>query len=255
MATAALILAGTKPGEPNRALTPLQDRPMLDYVISALTAGMRQANQPGELLIAGDVPLPENARAVHGGASMIDTLLNGVAALKNGETRLLVATADIPFLTAESVADFLQRAAAVGPAQFIYPIISAEICRVRYPQMRRTTLRIAEGEFTGGNLVLLDPAFLRENESLLRDAYARRKSVIGLANLLGPSVLMRLLASRLFPFLLAIPHLEAAVGRALGGASARAIISPYPEIAADLDRPEDIVLARQILATLVQRNQ
>ena len=250
---AVLILAGTKPGEPNRALIPLQNRPMLDYVVDALTKGMAQAAQSGELLIAGDnIPLPSHARAVPGGANLTDTLLNGVAALRNGETRLLVATADIPFLTPASVADFLHQADACNSAQFIYPLVSADLCRAQYPQMRRTTLRIAEGEFTGGNLVLLDPAFLRANENLLRDAYSRRKSVVALANLLGVPFFLRLALSRIAPALLTIPHVEAAVGRALGGAKARAVISRFPELAADLDRPEDILLAEAILSSTTQ---
>ncbi|MES2461822.1 MAG: hypothetical protein V4671_14655, partial [Armatimonadota bacterium] len=108
----------------------------------------------------------------------MDTLLNGVAALAPEETRLLVATADVPFLTPEAVTDLLQRADAMGGnADFGYPIVEAARCRERFPEMKRTTLRIKEGEFTGGNLVLLNPAFLREHQQVIRDAYARRKDV------------------------------------------------------------------------------
>jgi hypothetical protein len=167
---------------------------------------------------------------VLGGASLVDTLMNGVRALRPDETRLLVVTADIPFLTPDAVADFLRQAAAAPRAQFHYPIVEAGRCEARFPEMRRTTLRIAEGRFTGGNLALLDPGFLRAHEATLRAAYARRKSVVGLANLLGPALLVRLIGSRLLPGLLAIRHLEAAVSRALGGATARAVISPFPEV-------------------------
>jgi CTP:molybdopterin cytidylyltransferase MocA len=177
----------------------------------------------------------------------VDTLMNGVRALRPDETRLLVVTADIPFLTPDAVADFLRQAAAAPRAQFHYPIVEAGRCEARFPEMRRTTLRIAEGRFTGGNLALLDPGFLRAHEATLRAAYARRKSVVGLANLLGPALLVRLIGSRLLPGLLAIRHLEAAVSRALGGATARAVISPFPEVGADIDRPADVAAARRRL--------
>jgi GTP:adenosylcobinamide-phosphate guanylyltransferase len=258
---AALILAGgkNKPemqaacgGVENRALVNLHGRPMLDYVMDAVRTGLAAdaATSGGRILVAGDVPTPPGCVAVPGGESMIETLLSGASALEEAETRLLVVTADIPFLTAGAVADFLQRAAELGgDVQFVYPIVEAERCRRQYPDMRRTTLRIAEGEFTGGNIVLLDPAFLRRNQALLRDAYARRKSVAGLALLLGPTLPLRLIGSRVLPGLLAVRHLEAAVGRALGGATARAVVTPYAEIAADMDRPEDIPIAERILAT------
>lgn len=250
----ALILAGgkNKPemqtacgGLENRALVPLNGRPMLDYVIEAVRGGFAG---DGRILIAGDVPTPAGCTPVDGGVSMVDTLLNGASALAPEETRLLVVTADIPFLTPAAVAAFLDTCKGMPQAQFIYPIVEAERCRQRFPEMRRTTLRIAEGEFTGGNVVLLDPAFLRRNEALLREAYAQRKNVVGLAKLLGPSLIFRLIGSRVIPGLLSIRHLEAAVGKALGGAVAQAVITPYPEIGADVDRPEDIPLAEKALA-------
>ncbi len=166
---AALILAGAR-GSPemqaatggleNRALVPLAGRSMLDYVVEAVRGGLKGS---GRVLVAGDVPTPPGCDAVPGGASLVDTLLNGAAALAPEESRLLVATADIPFLTSEAVADFLRQAERL-PAQFHYPIVPADRCAERFPRMRRTTLRIAEGRFTGGNLVLLDPSFLRSHE-------------------------------------------------------------------------------------------
>jgi molybdopterin-guanine dinucleotide biosynthesis protein A len=258
MKTAALILAGgkNKPdmaaacgGIENRALVPLNGRPMLDFVVDAVRAGFAQREGGGRILVAGDVPTPAGCVAVAGGASLVDTLLNGAAALNPDETRLLVVTADIPFLTPEAVSDLLERATALPTTpQFVYPIVEAAVCRKRFPEMRRTTLRIAEGDFTGGNLALLDPGFLRQNEAVLRNGYAQRKSVTGLARILGVSFLFRLLLSRLFPGVLTIPLLEAAVGRALGGATARAVITPFAEIGTDVDRPEDIQIAQKLLS-------
>jgi hypothetical protein len=119
---------------------------------------------------------------------------------------------------------------------------------VAYPGMKRTTLRIAEGRFTGGNLALLDPAFLRDSEQTIRDAYKQRKNIPGLAYMLGGGIIARLVLSRLIPSLLGIHHVESAVGRLLRSANPRAVISPFPEIGADVDRPEDIGIARLILA-------
>jgi hypothetical protein len=93
---------------------------------------------------------------------------------------------------------------------------------------------------------------LRQHQQVIRDAYARRKEVPRLAALLGPSLLLRLLASRVVPGVLAIAHLEAAVGRLIGGATARAIITPYAEIGVDIDKPEDVRIARAVLSAPVK---
>jgi hypothetical protein len=223
---------------------------MLDYVVEALQEGFAESpDGGGRILLAGDnIPLPPGCVAVPGGETLVDTLLNGVAALAPEETRLLVATADIPFLTAAAVSDLLQRADGMDNVDFAYPIVEAERCRERFPEMKRTTLRIKEGEFTGGNIVLLNPAFLREHQQVIRDAYAHRKDVAKLATLLGPALLMRLLLSRVAPGMLGIAHLEAAVGRLIGGAKARAVITPYAEIGVDIDKPEDVRIARATLS-------
>jgi len=257
--TAVLILAGGRitpematvapPGITNRALLPLNGRPMLEYVLDAVRGGLTGAER---LIIAGDgLPVSYAGTRIPGGTSLVDTLLNGVAELAPSEDRLFVFTADIPFLTPQAVEDFAQQAAELGDAQFVYPIVDAAASRAAFPGMKRTTLRVAEGEFTGGNVVMLDPAFLRQNEALLRHAYSQRKSVVGLARLLGTGTLARLLASRVAPSLLPITYLETAVGRVLGGAIARAVISPYPEIGADVDRPEDVAVAERILAARI----
>lgn len=254
--TAALVLAGGKvppdlapyaDGAPCRALMALNGRPMLDYVLDAVRAGFGPSQ--GRILVAGDdVPTQDGCVKIASGASLVDTLLSGVAALEPHETRLLVVTADIPFLTGEAVADFLRRGEEVQPAAFVYPIVEAARCRERFPEMKRTTLRVAEGEYTGGNLALLSPSFLREKREVVLAAYERRKSKPALARMLGPGLILRLLASRVAPAALPIPILEREVGRLLGGVTARAVISPYAEVGTDVDRGEDIEIARKMLA-------
>jgi GTP:adenosylcobinamide-phosphate guanylyltransferase len=256
-AVAALVLAGGTVGDdlaayaegaPCRALVPINGRPMLAYVLDALRDGMAKAGGGGRILVAGDhVPPQDGCVSVPSGASLVDTLLSGASALEPHETRLLVVTADIPFLTGAAVADFVRRAEDVQPAAFVYPIVEAARCRERFPEMKRTTLRVAEGEYTGGNLAMLDPSFLRERRDVIRAAYERRKSKLRLAQMLGAPLIVRLLLSRLNPAVLPIPVLEREVGRLLGGATARAVVSPFAEVGTDVDRGEDIEIARKLL--------
>ncbi|MBC7807755.1 MAG: hypothetical protein H7145_16605 [Akkermansiaceae bacterium] len=262
---AALVLAGgTLPpelvpfadGATNRALIRVGPggETMLDLVVGAVRSGMRSHDGgAGRILVAGDVPLPAGCVAVSGGKSLVETMMNGAKALRADETSLLIATADAPFLTGEAIADFLALSDAVQPTPFTFPIIDAVRCLAAFPGMKRTKLRIAEGEFTGGNLALLNPEFLRSSEAAIRDAYANRKDIFGLARMLGGEIIARLVLSRMVPSLLGIRHIEAAVGSLLHSSNPRAVITSFPEIGADVDRAEDISIARQILADK-QRN-
>ncbi len=244
MSVATLILAGGAVKDPaawggltNRALLDLGGQTMLERVAGALKTSV-----PGRILVAGDVPLPGGCIAAPGGASLLDTLLNGISLLEPGEDRLLIVTADIPFLTPEAVRDVLER--APKNAAFVYPIVEARLCYEKFPQMKRTVVKTMQGTFTGGNLALLDAGFVRAHEAEIRAAYAARKSPFRLAGMLGYGTLGRLALSQVAPKMLPIPYLEAAVGRLLGGAVASALITPYPEIGADIDRPEEVEIAR-----------
>ena len=255
MSVATLILAGgvvkdrdaagwephLPPGVKNRALLDLGGKTMLERVVAPVRAAA-----PGRIFVAGDGPLPAGCLPASGGATLLETLLSGVAALDSHETRLLVVTADIPFLTAESLEDILRRAPEA--AAFVYPIVEASRCYERFPEMKRTVVKTAQGTFTGGNVVLIDAAFAREKSEVIRDAYAARKSPLRLAGMLGLGTLLRLAASPIFPAALPIPYLEAAVGRLLGGVEVSALTTPFAEIGADIDRPDDVILARRYLA-------
>jgi molybdopterin-guanine dinucleotide biosynthesis protein A len=240
--TAALILAGTKPGTENRALWQIGERRMVEYVADALNAALPDGTRR---VVAGDdlPPLPGFTR-VPSGKTRLGTLQNALAVLAPSETRLLVATADIPFLTPAAVTDLLTNA---PDADFVYAIVPIQTCQERFPTLKRTTLRTAEGTFTGGNLILLRPDFLRTNAATIEEAEKRRKSVFGLAQLLGGGMIARLLASFVTPQVLSVAYLEAAISRALGGASVRAYVSNYAEVGTDIDCAEERALAERLL--------
>jgi GTP:adenosylcobinamide-phosphate guanylyltransferase len=255
---AALILAGgviapellpLAEGATNRALIPLAPgRVMLDYVVAAVRDAFAGTGE--RILIAGDVPLPAGCIAVPGGESLVDTLLHGVAALHGNETRMLVVTADLPFLTADAVRGFLRLGEAAQPADIIFSIVPAAVCQEGFPTMRRTTLRIREGEFTLGGVSLLSPGFLRNREEVIREAYARRKDKARLAALLGPGLMLRFALAQIIPAALDIPYLEREVGRLLGGATARGVVAPFAGIGVDIDKVADVEIARAELSRI-----
>ena len=230
-------------GVSNRALTPLGGRTMLDYVVSALRGSASVRN----VFVVGEVPAGDGYRVVTGGATMLDNLMAGLG-VAGAQERVLVSTSDIPFLTAESVDDFVRRAVE-SRADLCCPFVSVALCRERFPEMKRTAIKLREGQFTLGNLVLVNPSFLTEHRDTIQNAYAARKSPLKMASLLGWGLLARLvLAQTVSPSLLTVGALEAGVGRLLGGGCrAVGLESGFPEIGTNVDKPDDVVIARRML--------
>ena len=248
----AVVLAGGKNGPEmqaatgveNRALTPLGQKTMLGCVVAALTA----APPVGRVYVVGPVPPSEEYTTVTGGETMLDNLMAGLAAAQDGEGRVLVSTSDIPFLTPASVENFV-RQAQTSQADLCFSYVPVELCYAKYPQMKRTAIKLREGKLTLGNLFLVSPRFLIAHQQTIMQAYAARKSPFQVGRLLGWGLLMRFLgAQALSPTLLSVARLEAGVGRLIGGGCrVSAIRSEFPEIGTDIDKPDDVAAARQIL--------
>ena len=255
MSVDVVVLAGGKnsaemaavTGVENRALTPLGARTMLDYVTSAL----HEAPSVSGITVVGEVPAGSNYHVVRGGETLLDNLMAGVRAAQaaGGGDRVLISTSDIPFLTPQAVDDFVDRAVRSG-ADLCCSYVPVDLCYARFPDMKRTAVRLREGSLTLGNLMLVNPHFLLANQEMIARAYAARKSPVQIARMLGPGLLARLLLSQLLaPSFLTIGALERGVSRLLGGgARAAGIRSEYPEIGTDVDKPDDVAIARRMLA-------
>lgn len=248
--TSAVVLAGGKAtdeirqltGVTNRALLPIGDRTMLDYVVDALTG----AQTVGDIVVVGDVPRSARYAQIDDHGSLFDNLLAGLNAA--GEDHCLVSTSDIPFITADAVDDFV-RAATSRAVDIAYPIVEMRSYQDRFGEMKRTTVKLREGIFTGGNMMLLRTEFVTRQPERIQQAYAARKDVLRLGTMLGPGLLLRLIVSQtIAPSALSLSIAEAAAARALGhGTTVAAVVTPYPEIGTDVDKPADIEIARRML--------
>lgn len=244
-----VILAGGKnspelisaTGQSVRALVPIAGKAMLEYIVTALKA----SETVGEVVVVGSVPEDARYRVVTPGNALVENLFLGIEAVAS-VGHVLIVTADIPFITAEGIDDFVGKAIAVH-ATLCYPIISMEDYDKRFPTLKRTTLKIKEGRFTGGNIMLIDAQGMQSSKQIIQDAYAARKSVTKLGALLGFPLLMKVLFSQLMaPSILSLPELEAGVSRVIG-ATAKAVITPYAEIGTDVDKLEDVAAAEAML--------
>ncbi len=198
---------------------------MVEYTLEALRgAGIERivyAGPPAELEPAPDVLVPDRG-------SLIANLEAGIAEARS--ERLLVASGDNPFITAEAVRWLLDNA---PDAALVYPIIPREAVEKRWPGMRRTYARLRDGVFTGGNVIIIDKELFTRALPMARKIIELRKKPLALARLIGFGVLVKLLLGRL-----TIAELEARAEK-LFGVPMRALVTPYPEVGADADSEED----------------
>ncbi len=225
-----LILAGgkSKPdlaeasGAEFRADIQFGEQTLTDIVLEAVS-GL------GEPILVGGSPRV-GVRQIESGKHFVDSLAKGLDAVSS--ERFLLVTVDLPFLTKESVEDFIN--SCPEGAGLCYPIVDMKASEEMFPGVARTSLKLKEGEFTGGNLSLMNTAAMRESLSVIEAAYDARKSPLKLAKMVGFGTLLRIIWGAVTPFRASLPYLESKVGTFLK-IKVKGVPSKHAEIAADLD--------------------
>jgi hypothetical protein len=218
-----------------KALAPVGSAPMAAHVLRALRAGGAT-----RIVYVGPVtPALEDLieTRVEAQGSLIENLRAGLAACANAR-RVLVSTADIPLLSADAVRDVLVRDPGVG---LVYPVVDMRVSQARFPGGKRTSARLKEGRFTGGNLFLLEPGLVERFLPRLEYVLENRKNVLKLAGLFGFGAIIKLVLGTL-----TIGELEATASRILG-VPAQALITPHAEIGFDVDKVEDLELVARLI--------
>jgi molybdopterin-guanine dinucleotide biosynthesis protein A len=241
----AVVLAGGRisglyaraAGTEIKALAPLRGSPLLRIVTDALrrTAGIER------ICVVG----PEAVRDVIGAeciweeetGSALDNVRAGIERLGRvpsgrGESPLLICGSDLPALDPPSLEDFLRRAPA--EADICLPLVRRETFVAAFPGNLGIYMRLAEGAFTAGSLGLARPRAVLENMPLFRSLHHRRKTQIGMAQMLGTKVVWKLLCRRL-----SLSDIEARLST-VAGCRCRAVPDCRPELAFDIDNLLDL---------------
>jgi hypothetical protein len=251
----ALIAAGAPPEAPDplaqaegarrKTEIDLQGHAMLWWTLKALRGSPRVRH----LFVLGGEPEditgiegPIEWLPVQGG--LLDKVVAGlqcVAALDPHADLTLYVSGDLPLLTPAMV-DWFIDAATAPPADICYPVVQREVMESRFPGSNRTYVPLREGKFCGGDIVMLRVGVALAQQELMRELMGQRKSPLRQARLIGVGPLLKLLSRRL-----SIADAERISSRALS-VRGRAIVSPYAELAMDVDKPHHLAIARQELA-------
>lgn len=218
-------------GVPAKALVAVDGLTLAERVITAL-----RASSAGPIIYVG--PLTPELEAlvdycVPAGKRFVDsmTLGFGAALAVRPGARVLVTTADLPWIDGPALDRFI---AASGSAQIAYPVIPAGSALTQFPQQKRTFVKLHDGRFTGGNQMLIEPEVIPAFLDFIERLYKARKNPFALSSLLGFDILLALLTGRA-----RIGQLEERASARVG-ATVQAVISPDACLAADVDRPEQL---------------
>ncbi|MHB1419333.1 MAG: nucleotidyltransferase family protein [Bacillota bacterium] len=248
----AIVLAGSPNNGPlqacssasNEAFIKIGQRYMVDYVVSAL----RQSEGIGRIAVVGPV---DELKALYGGdgrillcpggGTALGSVGSGIRALQTRQN-VLIATGDIPLISPEAIEDFLHLCGN-QEREMYYPVVRKEINEQKFQGVQRTYIKLKEGIFTGGNLFLLSPEAFQRSADKGEELVRLRKHPLALCRLIGFGFVIK--------FLLHTLRLNEAAEKfsSLLGIKGVAVISSFPEVGIDVDKPSDLELVRRVLAS------
>ncbi len=256
----AIVLAGRRPGKDSlalaagashRALLDIDGEPMLVRVVkrllshSAIDRVLINIDEPERL---DDIPdlvslfeagVVESMKSTDSPSqSVLESL--AWANLENGP--VLVTTADHALLDDEMLDAFFENSAR-RDVDLTLALVSRTTIEARFPEAKRTYLPFRDNSFSGANLFLFRTPQALAVPRFWRRVENERKRPWRMALAFGFGTLLLFLARRL--------DLDAALVRVshVIGARVAAVELEIAEAAVDVDKIEDLILVRQILAT------
>lgn len=244
MVDAVVLAGGNAEGlasVPAKGLVPINGRPMVEYVVDALyhckDVGRICVVMPAEHAFT---KLGDRVEVIVANGSLPNVAKAGIDSL-GAKRPILLLSADVPLLTPEAISDFLERCSE-RKVDLCYPIVRYGESEKRFPGIKRTYVRIREGRFTGGNIMLIKPEFVMGNMGLIESIYELRKSPFKLSRVLGFTFLIKFILGRL-----SIRQVEQRVSQ-MTQSTCAGVITPFIEIGIDVDKESDLKLSAMVLS-------
>jgi len=227
----------------NKSFLDIAGKPMLQWTIDAVAA----AEQIDHLHVIGieensgiQVEKPLSFLADQG--SMLANIVAGVEWVHQQDPsagHVLLASGDIPALTPDIV-DWRISAGLEKDVDIDYAVVDRSVMEKRFPGSNRSYIRLKDCEVCGGDLNLVHVKVVKDRD-LWERLVAARKNAFKQAALVGWDVLLLLLLRQL-----TLANAELRVCRNLD-ITGHATLSPYAEVAMDVDKPHQLEILRQDL--------
>jgi CTP:molybdopterin cytidylyltransferase MocA len=147
-----------------------------------------------------------------------------------GGEPLLFLTSDLPFVTGDAAHAFVERARG---SDLALPLATEEDYLRAYPGAPPHITRVGNERVANGSVIYFGPGVGSAVLDISQRLFDARKSLMRMATLLGPALLLRFVAKRL-----AIEHIENRAQRVFG-INARAVRNASPNLCFDVDTLED----------------
>jgi CTP:molybdopterin cytidylyltransferase MocA len=229
----------TAAGTEVKALIQLDDRTILGRTIDVL----RGSGCIGKIAITGPnlvIEGPDSKRAdvlVAEGSTGPENIFRAFEALKPSTEQVLVVMTDQPFLEADHIKDFLDRCDL--SLDLNAPLIRQSAFIERFPNMPATFVKLKDDAWTTGGIFLIKASTLARVRPDIERVFDQRKSKLGMAKLLGLPFVIRWISGRATS--------DEAIERVTSilKCTGQAVRDCAPELAFDIDLPEDLRLARE----------
>jgi molybdopterin-guanine dinucleotide biosynthesis protein A len=230
-------------GQP-KALLEIGGRPLVDFILQALL----EANSIDQIVVVG---LEKGLIGDYGGAvaTVVDQggmVANGLAGLAHIRARrpatrhVCFSSADIPAATGPMIDKLLQASCPLDYGACYY-MVRKDTMEAAYPASNRTYVRLRDMQVAGADIFVADARIADGQRQLLADLSAGRKQAWKLARLAGLSTLLSLLTRRL-----TMAGIEKRATKVIG-APISVSLTDYPQLAMDVDKPEQLLLLRDSL--------
>ncbi len=256
----AVVLAGGIPGpdEPlysyssgeAKALIDVAGKPMIQWVLDALC----DSRSVERIVLIGlsskaELHCTKPITYLSNQGKLLENLRTGTAKVLelNPKAKYVIfASSDIPGITGEMV-DWLVQTCAETDDDLYYNVIRREDMEKRFPGSKRTWTRLKDMEVCGGDMNMARAAIVNEHTDFWNKLIEKRKNPLAQAQLLGLDMLLKLATRSL-----TADDVIKRVADKLG-LKGRALVSPYPEIGMDVDKPNQLEIMRTDLARRSRR--
>lgn len=193
------------------------------------------------LVLPGRPEWAGRARCLEASPSLMGSFEIGVNSCQGGNEPVLVCCGDLPFVTPESLEDFVRRCARRPEASLWYGFLRRENSQRKYPRLPHTWAHFQDGVFCGSGVMMLRPEVMHRMRQAMERLTLARKNLLRLAGCLGWGNLLNYALGRL-----TVVRAEKA-GHRLFGVTCAGVETPYAELGFNVDDAESLSEARRIL--------
>lgn len=231
------------PNQP-KSLIDVARKPMVQWVIEALD----RAQLTKDLIVVGleGVPGIQTTKPLHflpDRGSLLENVEASLSFLKQAHPEAehaLITSADIPAITPEIV-DWRINSLTSRDIDVDYAVVSKSVMETRFPDARRSYIHFRDIEVCGGDINILKVG-LAQDTAFWEKIVAARKSAFRQAKLIGYRFLLLILLRRM-----RLKDAELYISDRLE-LNGHATISPYAEVAMDIDKPGQLAVLRADLS-------